>query len=792
MNAYKANLKNPRRQEVSLNKGMEYFAAGGHAEIEKMKKKGRFGDTEMALIPSYLADHLDRKIGGKSINPKTGHREYFMAAALQAAPAIMGMFTAPPPTGMKGVQGSLTSSIGSMMGGLNPTSDDEDKTISDYERGLKARYINSNPELVNKFAGVGIKPEHGNFNGADIRKMELAGYLAPKKDTTTNENMRDSWAQTKEAQRYFNAMQQNMQQQQAQQMPQQYNMDQSNDFSGFPSFENNQPQFQYNLDNSFGQNYRRGGRIRRADGGAITILESNPGPTDQSELEDPTAPMIVCHFSQEELQNLDEMQGGKSIDPATGFREYRKLANVLSNPELRVLLDEVAMELKENNLDPELQLLSRDDPKQNKPYAPSPSDFNPEVLNLESKGIDGDDEMALLPLSVADYFDDIRGKTEYNPNTGLRQYKWFDEFIRVGATVAGAAIGFSVGGFTGASIGAGLGTAAGNAVTGAGTEKSLRRGIGVGAATHIGTNLYSAATGAAGAATATDGAVPAPAGPNPAGPNPAAPAGPAPAAASGGLGGLLSNPMLMGAGAMLYLGHQDAEKQRQKIEDKERENLSIMRHRYGIESKPMMGFTNDTANYDLPSSEEREMGIPHSYAKRTPVSYVYANGGSVEKSYYDHGGEEHVKRSKLIEGPGKGQDDHIPVTLEEGDYVVDASTTSMIGDGSSKAGGTILDRASKIIEKASPKRIGHIKENTNKVPALLSDSEFVIKNPIVTALGDGDNKKGSDICREAIKKMRKAKSINKEGLPPKLGPLWKYIPKDNPLYNDIKKVGRHA
>lgn len=156
----------------------------------------------------------DNSKGVSSINPKTGKREYFLAAAMQAAPAIMSMLTAPPPTGMKGVQGSLTSSIGGMMGGLNPSSNDEDdKKVTDYERGLKARYVNSNPDLINQFSNVGIKPENGKFNGADVRRMELTGYLAPKKDTITNENMRDAWAQTKEGQRYYNSIQQNMQNQ---------------------------------------------------------------------------------------------------------------------------------------------------------------------------------------------------------------------------------------------------------------------------------------------------------------------------------------------------------------------------------------------------------------------------------------------------------------------------------------------------------------------------------------------------------------------------------------------------
>jgi hypothetical protein len=47
--------------------------------------------------------------------------------------------------------------------------------------------------------------------------------------------------------------------------------------------------------------------------------------------------------------------------------------------------------------------------------------------------------------------------------------------------------------------------------------------------------------------------------------------------------------------------------------------------------------------------------------------------------------------SRYVGGPGTGRSDEIPALLSDGEYVIDAETVAMLGDGSSKAGAQRLD-----------------------------------------------------------------------------------------------------
>lgn len=65
----------------------------------------------------------------------------------------------------------------------------------------------------------------------------------------------------------------------------------------------------------------------------------------------------------------------------------------------------------------------------------------------------------------------------------------------------------------------------------------------------------------------------------------------------------------------------------------------------------------------------------------------FAKGGSTPMR--------HAKRvsreSFAVEGPGTGRSDEIPAVLSDGEYVIDAETVALLGDGSSKAGAKKLD-----------------------------------------------------------------------------------------------------
>jgi hypothetical protein len=54
---------------------------------------------------------------------------------------------------------------------------------------------------------------------------------------------------------------------------------------------------------------------------------------------------------------------------------------------------------------------------------------------------------------------------------------------------------------------------------------------------------------------------------------------------------------------------------------------------------------------------------------------------------------------KHVQGPGTGQSDDIPAMLADGEYVFDADTVSALGDGSNKAGAAALDQMREKIRK---------------------------------------------------------------------------------------------
>ena len=71
----------------------------------------------------------------------------------------------------------------------------------------------------------------------------------------------------------------------------------------------------------------------------------------------------------------------------------------------------------------------------------------------------------------------------------------------------------------------------------------------------------------------------------------------------------------------------------------------------------------------------------------------YTNYGENEGRAYDgqykKGGP--TRSQFAVRGPGTGRSDSIPAALSDGEYVMDAETVALLGDGSSKAGAKKLD-----------------------------------------------------------------------------------------------------
>lgn len=70
------------------------------------------------------------------------------------------------------------------------------------------------------------------------------------------------------------------------------------------------------------------------------------------------------------------------------------------------------------------------------------------------------------------------------------------------------------------------------------------------------------------------------------------------------------------------------------------------------------------------------------YVPRTAATIARAKGGSTDGK----------RGSFAVEGPGTGRSDDIPAVLSDGEYVIDAETVALLGDGSSKAGAKKLDQ----------------------------------------------------------------------------------------------------
>ena len=112
-------------------------------------------------------------------------------------------------------------------------------------------------------------------------------------------------------------------------------------------------------------------------------------------------------------------------------------------------------------------------------------------------------------------------------------------------------------------------------------------------------------------------------------------------------------------------------------------------------------------------------------------------------------------------GRGTGQSDDIPAMLHNGDYVIDAEAVSALGDGSSKAGN---DALMKFMHQVPHEK----KIEGEPVPAKIADGEVVLPSSFVTALGHGDNKFGAkmlDAMREELREHKRSAPTSK--IPPK-------------------------
>ena len=135
--------------------------------------------------------------------------------------------------------------------------------------------------------------------------------------------------------------------------------------------------------------------------------------------------------------------------------------------------------------------------------------------------------------------------------------------------------------------------------------------------------------------------------------------------------------------------------------------------------KDLMG--NITPNY-APNQTALNNIMSHQYQGEFSPASGYAKGGKVEDKFEPEfikmikersgGTPDHHHPNyngsplfrtggsgKHVQGPGTGQSDDIPAMLADGEYVFDADTVSALGDGSNKAGAAALDVMREAIRK---------------------------------------------------------------------------------------------
>jgi len=490
---------------------------------------------------------------------------------------------------------------------------------------------------------------------------------------------------------------------------------------------------------------------------------------------------ILAHIAPDEIPYLNEMQGREIIDPDTGLRDYTLLSFILTQPEAKQGLEEANQIIKTKHMAEGGHVSEIGRP------------IVPELEELRQAGRGKDTELIIITPELADIFNEMHGtKAKINPITGFPEYGFFKELFRVAAPIVGAVLGGPVGAFAG--------SVAANKATGKSWGDSLKQGVLSGgltmAAPMIGGMFQGAFPGMSSAmgqgargifgqqfggglanlftpgmnSGLVGGILGGGGGNNVVPANtvnrilPGSAYGGGASQSSGGRGGIggfigslggsnLLPVAALGASALMGMkGNKEDERRKREYEERMRQDFESDLVRSGHRS-PYQKVKPLSREYNLETTPG--MG-EHKFYKDYDLSKV---------EYMSHGG--------AIRGYGKGQQDNIPKNIREDSYIIDASTVSDLGDGSSNAGIKELDHFfGRLNGRPTHKKGGYIK-------ALVSDGEYEVSPEKVTALGGGSNKKGAMMLKGMVKDIRKSKRMSGYKLPPKAKPLSGYLKRMN-------------
>lgn len=508
-------------------------------------------------------------------------------------------------------------------------------------------------------------------------------------------------------------------------------------------------------------------------------------------------PLVLVHLSEQEANDLDILQGETLFDDKTGLRSYQLLGPIFKIPEVKKILDALVKQQKDPHSPSAKRvsdLLRQLPPIKNKKYSDEPAEGTPEVEALEAMGKHGDNDLALLPLSVVNIFDKAFDHPR-NKLTGLPQYfkikKIFKKLARwvpaaVGAVLGGpggGALGGALGGLTAkkdkfkaALLGGALGGLGGYALHGA-------SGLGFGTAASGQGPLGTLVTGTGslfggGGPTILSGAAEAGVPGHLSGAGTATQLLEKAKSAPGWLNWEnLGKGMALGAIPLQLLGHQKERKALKR--EKERQEAERQRQQRAMQDWVSDSYLNEPLQFD-PSKPSYERKInpnlqwddPDFYRRGSSRRFfTYARGGSVRDPIRR---EDDLDDTSFLDGHEEGQEDNIHTNVPDGTYIIDASTVSDLGDGNTKAGVRKIQEFASHFDHPMARAAhgGHLRK---KVPVALSAGEMALPPHIVSMIGNGDNRRGARKLDQMVKAIRRHKSSKRTELPPKAKNIFAYL-----------------
>jgi hypothetical protein len=330
-------------------------------------------------------------------------------------------------------------------------------------------------------------------------------------------------------------------------------------------------------------------------------------------------------------------------------------------------------------------------------------------------GRGGDDIIVHMNRDELEQLSQMWGKPTINPETGAPEFflkgmqdwfkdnEWAGYALPIATSVLAPGIGSAVGSTVNDGLGLGLG-AQGTAALGSGLV-----GAGLGALTGGGKGaLMGGLLGGATGYLTTD------AYPDMAhgGMGPDVPKGIQPAGTkndsgsvlgglfgggSGGSGALSKAlPLMLAAGAM-GLGSSNNKQTQPANTTSPDQQAAIDRNNRPLSQvkiqtqRNRMPSPEDLRNYGRSGTKEYEFFDDN----QLPLTKGYADGGDV----MGIDPMAHQSAPQYVEGPGTGREDKIPALLSDGEYVFDAESVALLGDGSSEAGAGALEQMRQNIRK---------------------------------------------------------------------------------------------